>query len=92
MSDYEQLINSLLYKEIPHAKILSQESGSIYGFRVELEGRISWLYLDRTFFDDNSPTEIINLFNIHRVTEALQDEMQPQKLYFDGFKLSEYSS
>lgn len=90
MEEKVTLVEGILRKGIPNAEHTSQESGMIYGFRIDSENRTSWLYLDRSFLDDNSPESIINLFNIYHVVDALQDEKQPQKLFFDGEQLREH--
>ena len=90
MSQKVELISTILREGIPLANIVSQESGSIYGFRIEGDSSVRWLYLDRIFLDDHEETEIANLFDTYNVTDALQDERQPQRLYFDGVQLVEY--
>jgi hypothetical protein len=81
------LVESILRKGIPNAEYTSQYSGVVYAFRIDTENRTSWLYLDRKFLADNSPESITNLFNDYDVVGALQDEKQPQRLYFDGLQL-----
>ena len=90
MSDNQQLIISLLERGIPNANVKARETGNIYGFRVESGERVRWLYVDHVFLADRSADEITNLFDIHKVTEALQDERKPQKLYFNGVSVMEH--
>ena len=90
MEEKVTLVEGILGKGIPNATHMSQESGMIYGFRIDTENRTRWLYLDRSFLADNPPESIINLFNIYHVVDALKDEHRSQKLYFDGEQLREH--
>ena len=90
MKEKVTLVEGILREGIPNAKHTSQESGTIYGFRIDTVNRVSWLYLDRKFLADNSAESIINLFNDYGVVDDLQDENQPQKLFFNGIQLGEY--
>ncbi len=90
MKEKVTFVERILRKGIPDAEHTSQESGMIYSFRIDTENRTSWLYLDRSFLADNPAESIINLFNVRGVVDALQDENQPQKLFFNGVQLVEY--
>ena len=90
MEENVTVVEGILRKGIPNAEHTSRESGEIYSFRIDTENRVSWLYLDRIFLDDNSADVIINLFNVYGIVDALQDEKKPQKLFFDGVQFVEY--
>ncbi len=87
MKEKVTLVEGILRKGIPNAECTSQYSGVVYAFRIDTEYRTSWLYLDRKVLADNSSESITNLFNVYDVVDALQDEKQPQRLYFDGLQL-----
>ncbi len=87
MKEKVALVEGILRKGMPYAEHTSQYSGVVYAFRIDTENRTSWLYLDRKFLADNSSESITNLFNVYDVVDALQDEEQPQRLYFDGLQL-----
>ncbi len=90
MEETVTLVEGILCNGIPNAEHTSQESGMIYGFRIDTENRTSWLYLDKKFLDRNSLETTTNLFNVYIVVDALQDEKKPQKLFFDGMRLGKH--
>ncbi len=88
MDENARTIQEKILKGIPRCKIQYQRSGGFHKYRIEGEALTHWLYVSEEFVDDSEPVILINLVNVYKIVDTLNNSEESKWLFLshDGIR------
>jgi len=84
MDEKAQVIEDKILKGMPGRSIQYQFSGGLHKFRIEGQPHIHWLYVSRELVDDSEPVILVNLMNVYRIVDTLNQANRSKWLFMAG--------